>query len=158
MARAEKHPWDQQPDEPDEAYGRFLIYRGLGPGRSVQRSYQTYLNTFRNAGGRPKTPQVPGHWSDDSARWRWVDRAHAWDVHVLREFGERLAVRFVGALDAVAGKVVEALARSSCRPKQWKEVLDALDIISKYLKPDALGQSGDDTPGEPAEQPAAVVR
>jgi hypothetical protein len=151
--------WEQQSDEPDESYGRFLIYRGLGPGRSIASAYAHYLNTFRNATPRPKTPQVPGHWSDDSAKWKWIDRAHAWDVSVLRTYGERLVVRFIGSLDKLAEKTAEALAKDNCRPKRWADVLSAINVLAAYVTPDAakaLQPAADDAEPKRAADRASV--
>lgn len=136
-------PWAQLPGEPDEAYARFLLYRNIGPGRSQQAAYDTYLLTFRNAGPPPagksaKKPQVPGHWNDDSAKYRWVDRATAWDIHQLQHQGPELARLWAGILIAAARKCAEKLAHPNCRPKDFMQALAVVDKLAPFLSPDAV--------------------
>jgi len=138
----EVNPWDQQPGEPDDAYARFLLYRNIGPGRSQQAAYDTYRASFRNAVPEAeksaKKPLVPGHWNDDSARWRWVDRAAAYDVHVLSTHGERLAVLWVGILTSAARKCAEKLADPRCKPKDFMQCIAVVDKLAAFLSPDAV--------------------
>lgn len=150
--------WLQFHKEPDDAYARFCLYRGLGPGRTLISAYRTYLASFKNAtnGKRTQPSHIPGHWGEECSRWRWVERAEAWDVHVLKNYGERLATRFIGSLDKLAEKTAQAVAKPAMRPKNWKDVLDSLEIIAKYLRPDIVGQPRDRTPVEPAKQPDQV--
>lgn len=139
------HPWDQQPGEPNESFARFLLYRNIGPGRSQQAAYDTYLATFRNAAPAAapaakgaKKPQVPGHWNDDSARWRWVDRATTYDLHVLHTHGERLAVLWVGILSAAAEKCAQKLADPRCKPRDFMQCVAVIDKLAAFLSPDAV--------------------
>ena len=54
-------PWNLRSDEPDTAYKRFMIYRNLGPGRTLTAAAQqatkgnkkTYL--ANGAGSQPGT-------------------------------------------------------------------------------------------------------
>jgi hypothetical protein len=150
------NPWEKKDGEPDEAYARFLMYRGLGPGRSVLAAYNLFTRTFRNAAqNSPKTPtQVPGHWSDDCARWSWVDRAHAWDVHVLHTHGERLSVLWVGILTLAAEKCAQKLAQPGCRPKDFMQAVSVIDKLSAFLTPDAIKSlQPDHGPAGPKQKP-----
>jgi hypothetical protein len=144
-------PWDQQPGEPAEAYARFLIYRGLSVGRSMRMAYAAYLATFPNAVTRVtngvKRCRAPGHWATDSARWRWVDRANAWDVHHLADTGREAVERFVGLLLVAGKKAAEALARPRCRPKTWKEALDAVDVLAKFVTPEVVNAAAPNKAG-----------
>lgn len=134
--------WRQREGESDEAYGRFLIYRNLGPGRSLQLAYETYLATFRNSATDAtkghKRPQVPGHWGDDSARHEWCDRAAKWDVAQLEEQGVELARLWAGILIAAATKAAVKLADPRCKPKDFMQALAVIDRVAPYLTPDAL--------------------
>lgn len=142
MADPVPNPWDQQPGEPGEAFARFLLYRNLGPGRSLQLAYETYVGTFRNANADAtkgnKKPQVPGHWGDDSARWRWVDRASAWDIHTLSTHGQRLSALWVGILLAAAEKCAQKLAQPNCKPKDFMQAVSVIDRLAPFLSPDAV--------------------
>jgi len=59
-------PWDRRQDEPAPAYARFLIYRNLGPRRSLAQAQEVCGVSL----GRLK--QLSGLWS-------WPARALAWD-------------------------------------------------------------------------------
>lgn len=49
--QAKRKAWEQLPDEPDSAYARFLMYRNLGPARSIDAAFKTTA-TKRNKGAR----------------------------------------------------------------------------------------------------------
>jgi hypothetical protein len=68
-------PWDQQPGEPDKAYGRFQVYLGLGPTRTLS-------DAALAAGGRSRGGKYAfgGNWSRYCREWDWRNRARAWDV------------------------------------------------------------------------------
>ena len=166
MDESAPNPWDQLPTEPDEAFARFLLYRNLGPGRSQQSAYETYLATFRNAapkeltaGKSAKKPQVPGHWNDDSAKYRWVDRATAWDIDQLQRHGPELARLWVGILLVAARKCAEKLAQPGCRPKDFMQAIAVVDKLAPFLSPDAvksLQPAAESGRGKPKPDRAAV--
>ena len=79
-------PWDPQPEEPAIWYSRFLTYLDLGHNRSLQKC----CNAVRaEIGLGPYT--VGGDWSIIARRWRWQDRAKAWDAeqHAIMTVGQR---------------------------------------------------------------------
>lgn len=81
-----KKPWDPQPEEPAIWYSRFLKYLDLGHNRSLQKC----CNVVRaELGLGPYT--VGGDWSIIARRWRWQDRAKAWDAeqHTIMTAGQR---------------------------------------------------------------------
>jgi hypothetical protein len=70
-------PWDQQPDEPNEAFGAFEIYKRLGYRR-------TLLNAYKKYSGKQSATQQAGFFADWSRRWHWVARANEWDAYRAR--------------------------------------------------------------------------
>src|SRR5262249_5670477 len=82
--RPANKPWDQRPDEPDPAFVRFLIYRDLGPGRSLIQAYLAFLRLLDGSTEGVERRSIPGQWYRDSRQWEWVRRARAWDVEVFR--------------------------------------------------------------------------
>jgi hypothetical protein len=135
--------WEQQKDEPYDDYGCFLLYRNLGPGRTLQLAYLEYRLTFKNADrealeSEEKLPPVPGSWATISSKWDWVRRSDAWDVHVFELYGERAVIKFVNALEKIAEKSCQALARPNMKPKTWHDVLEALAIIQQYAQPGSV--------------------
>jgi hypothetical protein len=67
--------WDRQPGEPNLWYTRFERYRLAGPSRSLLGT----LNSEMLEKGLPRKARVPGAWNRAFERWRWRDRAEAWD-------------------------------------------------------------------------------
>lgn len=76
-------PWDRirNPPEPRRWFCRFDLYRRLGQKRTIIAAYCKFL-------GRQK-PHASPEWLRQAARWRWRERAEAWDEEQLRK--ERLA-------------------------------------------------------------------
>ena len=74
-ARMERHPWESQPRESDEAYAAFLAYRDLGRSR-------THEATRKHLGKRPGYLKPLERWS---ALRQWRERAGAWDAHLQAE-------------------------------------------------------------------------
>jgi hypothetical protein len=68
-------PWERQPGEANLWYARFERYRLAGP----QRSFLGILNDERVRRGKKKGRSIPQAWADNIKRWRWRDRALAWD-------------------------------------------------------------------------------
>jgi hypothetical protein len=141
-------PWDQLRGEPQESFNRFLIYRNLGPARSLSRAYRYYSQSLSPDPTKPaeaaksfKRLQVPGNWIDDSQRYKWTARAAAWDTSLLLKMGSDLAPFWNQILRDVVRKAAEALLSAKLKPKTWKDVLLVLDKISPYLNPDVLKAS-----------------
>lgn len=63
---AEQHPWERARDESTEAYAAFVLYRELGPDRSLRAA-------ARQLG---KSERLLKRWS---SRHRWQDRMAAWE-------------------------------------------------------------------------------
>ena len=68
-----KKPWERWPDETDTAYDRFVMYLKMGADRSISKvadklqkgsSYATHLRRW-------------------SSKYDWVDRAAAYDEHLV---------------------------------------------------------------------------
>jgi len=128
-------PWDPQSDEPVAAYARFLAYRNLGPGRSVEAAYQQY--TGRKAAKGSKRQRVPGQWTADCAGNHWVERAQAWDLHQMAAQGQLAVVGFVHGLEAYTHKVLEAL-RLTKGPTTWDEITEALNVLSNVIPAETI--------------------
>jgi hypothetical protein len=62
-------PWERQPDEPDSSWRFFVIYRDLGPGRT--------LREVAEKAERSRTV-IEG----TSREWSWQKRARAWDAEL----------------------------------------------------------------------------
>jgi hypothetical protein len=71
-ARVEAKPWEQLPGESGPAHAAFLAYRDLGQCRS-------FAATARALG---RHESLMRRWA---TRYRWRERARAWDLHETRE-------------------------------------------------------------------------
>jgi hypothetical protein len=77
-------PWERWPGESDAAFSAFVIYRDLGPQRSLDAASTRYhardqSPTAQPQGGRGKNKKCSGQirtWAD---RWDWRARAAGWD-------------------------------------------------------------------------------
>lgn len=78
MSSAELEPWERLPEETGRAYEAFRAFRDLGPTRRLVDVPDTKLGTVRG-------------WSQ---RYRWQERARAWDGEAYRiEDARRLEAR-----------------------------------------------------------------
>jgi hypothetical protein len=125
------HPWDQRPDEPVEAYARFLTYRNLGLGRTLPLAESSH----GRAANRKKT-QASGHWTNECSKFNWVARATAWDIEQLQNYGSELVPLWIGIMLDAARKTAQKLADPACVPGTFEEALRVHDRIAPYLTPD----------------------
>jgi hypothetical protein len=80
----ERQPWERQEGETAKGFEAFELFRRLGPARTVQAAWEQYWQrpgNRRRTGG--KEAGVPhGYFRAWSSRWRWHERAAAWDEEV----------------------------------------------------------------------------
>lgn len=75
-------PWLQQPGEGDTAFAAFVIYRDLGPGRTLDAAYRAHAGL---SGAQEGTKRAPGGWKRWYSQHNWRARAEAYDNRVQRE-------------------------------------------------------------------------
>lgn len=101
----EDEPWEQQADEPELWYQRFVGFREMGVGRSVRRAYQL---SCKGAGGQGEPRQPPNSWRKAARQFDWVERAAAWDRKQTAETVERFE-RLAGQATERAERAMEVL-------------------------------------------------
>ena len=69
---AELQAWERQPGESGPAFAAFVVYRDLGPYRSLDKAYKTQ---------KPDADKFSGQWSLWSAEHKWLERALAYDSY-----------------------------------------------------------------------------
>jgi hypothetical protein len=164
-------PWEQLRGEPKESYCRFLFYRNLGPGRSLNLAYRTYLNTIPVDPAQPgnalkgvKPRRAPANWLDDSSRYRWTERAVEWDIAQLERIGIDVAPLWAGILRASLVKSAQKFAQPSFKPTNWRDAhliltfltADVIQALCPPKTPEPSATAGDrSTLGrtEPADKP-----
>jgi hypothetical protein len=115
MSESSLAPWEQQPGESPRAFGAFGAYRGLGPRRSLRAAAAAFYGQPSAA----KERQVD-KWS---RKFRWVERAGAWDRHLeaeacraQEETRREMAERHVKEARALQAKALERLR--ALRPEE----------------------------------------
>lgn len=105
-------PWDRLEGEPNQWYDRFERFRLLGPNRTLIATY----NGERAEAGKSVIRRYPGAWDKVAGRWRWWERAEAWDeaqrALARKEEEGQLRERrraWIAQAQAVQGKAVERL-------------------------------------------------
>jgi hypothetical protein len=71
--------WDRQENEPLRWYARYEVFRLRGPGRSFLGAY----NQWRVENGKKVSTGTPVCWQEAAKKWRWKERAEAWDLSEL---------------------------------------------------------------------------
>lgn len=127
-----KRIWEQQEGEPNEAYARFLVYRNLGVSRSLDAAHAIATKS--------KKKQASGQWTDDSAKWNWVERASAWDIDVLAEVGRGVVVKFVSALNLSFDAMISQLASGKIKPRTWSQVLESITVLGNFIPQETVAE------------------
>mgnify|MGYP000169624648 CR=1 FL=1 len=146
MDAPEIHPWDMQPDEPVLWFGRFELYRRMGPDRSVLAIYQ---QSRANKGKERLATYIPGAWTQMANRWKWRERAEAWDRHqqaiARQEEEELLPVRRKAWLEQF--RLLQTKAMDRIRPMIPSELRpkEALDMLVEGVKYERLALGEPDT-------------
>lgn len=76
-----EQPWLRWPEERDEDYAHFQVFRDLPPPRRTLINAWIATNGGAYAGeGRPDVVRPPKSWEGKHRKWRWRERADAFDV------------------------------------------------------------------------------
>jgi hypothetical protein len=117
-----RQPWEQMDGEPNLWFGRFQVYLGLGPMRSVKAAVTAAAagpeaGTGTGSGtGAGKPRKSSGIWSRHGRVWRWRERAQAWDAQQRN-------------LLAVA----ERNSRAALKSRRLDVIGDYLDVVREVL-------------------------
>jgi hypothetical protein len=138
----EPHFWERQPSEPNRWFARFEAYRLAGPGRSLLGS----VNAERLCRRAVKTHSIPHAWAEQARRWRWRERAEAWDEHQRQlaraahaQAVEEMNHRHVQQAKALQAKGLERLRSCGSEELALRDVVRFVVEASK-LERTALGQ------------------
>jgi hypothetical protein len=132
-----RNSWDKRRQESKEAYSWFLIYRNLGPARSVPRAYAVYTGAAAKGSERQ---EPSGAWTQACSAHNWTERAVDWDIANLVKTGEVAIAGFVGLLHEATGRTLRALSNKVAAPKSWAEILQALTTLGQFFPDEALAR------------------
>ncbi|MGW3445669.1 hypothetical protein [Streptomyces sp. NPDC001076] len=121
-------PWEQQPAETPRRHGQFITYRDLGRTRTLQKAaegLQLHAVTVRKA----------------AARYRWRERAEAWDQHLdrLYEAGwiderRKAAESDAKILGAAIGKLAQRLGTLDAQKMTVGDFIRLLDVAMRHRR------------------------
>lgn len=142
-------PWEQLENETPEAYTRFLVYRNLGPGRSIAAAYKAVK------GGKKREPS--GQWERDSVAYNWPDRAARWDVAQLSELVPEATANIFKAISETARIALRELESGRLKPANWAELKETVTLLASFISPEVItsaidnaGNTGSESPGDDA--------
>ena len=117
--KQESPKWEKVKNEQNKAYHLFCIYRDLGPFRSIDKVVQKL-----DEDGTPLTRTQVGNYS---SKWRWVERAEAYDDYrdeMQREANEEAVVemnrRQAEEYKGLQGAVLNTMGRMDEEPEDPK--------------------------------------
>jgi hypothetical protein len=118
-------PWERLPGEPARWYTRFERYRLAGPSRSLLAT--CHAEKAATAARRPRC--VPGAWAKAAQRWRWKERAEAWDAqeHQRARQAQADKIRAMNERHAHEARGLQAKALERLRALRPEE-LKAADV------------------------------
>jgi hypothetical protein len=139
----ETRPWDRQPKETEAAWEAFVLYRDAmlegGIGRRSQRLVCARLRPDRDP-TTARTREIGG-WS---VKWRWRERALAFDAHLDRERQEefraaarRDAYQNVQVLRAMRGKGAQAIVALSANEIKAADAVRMIDVAVTGIRREA---------------------
>lgn len=150
---ADKQPWEMLSDESDNAFAAFLCYLELGSSRTVRNAEAKYSKA---RGGKKTAKKQTGGFNSWSQRFRWSQRARAYDDHmakqthaaVIASTADRLARFNDGAFGAallIFNRVVNSIKayKGEIPPSLWAQLLSVADKLARL----ALGASTENVSG-----------
>jgi hypothetical protein len=142
-AQTPKQPWDRRRGESLAAYTHFLFYRNLGPARTLDVAYQTYLRTLPDdhqggGAGKGDKRRAPGCWAKESASRDWPQRAAAWDVHVLAETGREAITHYCALLRQTAQRCLAVIIDGAIAPDSWQSLIETLNTLGNLIPPELI--------------------
>jgi hypothetical protein len=126
--------WEQQDGESETAYRHFCYFRDLGPDRTRDDAYRSYLrDQGREVVG---TEQAPGLWTRECSEWGWVVRASIFDGYLSRIRTHAVVYRMVRIVDTYAAKVLQALQTAEV-PTDFEKIIEAVQVLAQLVPPDS---------------------
>lgn len=139
-----RQPWHRQEGETSKAYNAFVIYRDMGPGRSLEKVCQ-------NLSKRPHYITILKEWS---SRHGWVARclAHDEDMADRRRKAQAEAIERMAERQAQQGMAFQQVATSHFMDPATKKLRTQLDKDADAIRAMEVGVKIERTArGEPTE-------
>ena len=138
LAQGERPIWERQENEPARWYARFETFRLLGPSRSIEAGFE------RDCLAAGLTATRPGRrWYEAARRWRWRERAEAWDEaererwrateEQRRDDGHHYRMGLIDEMLATIADVLTTADLRALNTEQARAYLPTLRILLKDL-------------------------
>lgn len=116
--------WERQPGEPARWYARFLLYRGMGPDRTLLGCIH---REEVSKGKEKQSKNISGSWSMACERWQWKARAEQYDADQQAQAEERRRVLLEIEAEEERRILTTGYARIYKRIDKLTRWIDALD-------------------------------
>ncbi len=140
----ERNPWEQLDGEPNEAYARFLVYRNLGPARSVLLAYASLRSAAPRSKDKP-TQRAPRIWWENYRAFQWKDRAAAWDVSQMANAVPEAATTIFKLMGETARACLAEVANGNIKPQSFVELKDMVVILGNFISPEVISATINNT-------------
>lgn len=137
MAETDQKVWDQLEGEPNEAYARFLVYRDLGPNRSVILAYDSFRPNAPQSKENP-TRSASRAWWENYRVFRWKGRALAWDVSQLANAVPEAATTIFRLISETAKACLAEIANGNIKPQSFAELKEMVVILGGFISPEVI--------------------
>lgn len=125
--------WAQQSGETDTAYRAFLVYRNLGPKRTVKLAFHAWMEAKGDGGAVDSRQYVPARWQGWSARHSWQVRAQRWDISELIQSGTRVPLMLNIVIERAAVRLLDAMTNDGVRPQTWDDVIKTITLLTNIV-------------------------
>ena len=138
-----EHSWERQQGESAKAFAAFECYRMLGPERTLQAAWEKHYTRpgtlrERQRKGKERASQFPGYWGAWASKWRWRERAGAWDEEVAALARDQELDRALKA--RAAEQEEETRQRQLMREEAWAARTVARRFLRRLMQGVEAGQ------------------
>jgi len=140
----EQLAWEQLPDEPDMWFDRFTrYYLPLLPSvRTLSFAYRLFAkDVVQTSPDKSPCPDLTGSWRDNARKWKWKQRAAAYDEHQRQYFYEHEAElrvksrkQRIEALELFLKKCIEALQVLPPEKASYASLAQSMKTIARELR------------------------
>ena len=117
--------WDILPGEPSLWYSRFCRYREAG----AKRRFLAVYNAERAHDKKPSAKVIPSSWTVQIKKWKWAERAKAWDVSLEKTKENTILddLRWLTNLKRNFGKAVAVTGMEMLSAPRWQDRTETVD-------------------------------
>ena len=137
-------PWERQVGENSRWFGRFQAYRLMGSKRSVLGLYkqesEEKVRKSQKKSEKKQPVSAPGPWYEVFERFRWKERAEAWDIQRRLEAEKEEQIEWLNR-------------RRSLRSREWQHS-DRLIEKAQAMLAEPLHTAKEDDDGNTVKIPA----